>query len=447
MRNFFEKFSVLAFMALTCSQVIASKYVILDPDSSAETYKMYLLKIPKEDKVLITWKKELTKEKEKELSSVFSEILPVDNYYNSASVEVTAIQLHKKYGIKRIITPPCAEYDLVRAGHLRDYLGIKGQTYKSALVFRDKVLMKKRVWEAGLEVPPYISTSCGLDLIQFADKNGFPIVVKPRTGVGSVQTYLINDTNALNQFLSENYNCHYFSNYEAESFIKGRVYHIDGLVNNGAVLAWPSVYINTCLENALEKKFLGSHILEAGNPLTSKLIAYAEKALKILPTPQETTFHLEVFVRGNDEKIVLCEIASRVGGVFVDNVWQEAFGISLKDSFYDMQAGLFKKLPYESLSKPTTIAGWVMYPAILGKIVKSIKKTCPFSYCKSYVISVNVGDKIGNSTDIWYESLRDSTGGIFNSLGKALIVAKNESEFVRNVKELTSWFTSNFEYE
>lgn len=48
-----------------------------------------------------------------------------------------------------------SEYDVLRAGKLRTMLGIKGQSYESGLLFRNKVLMKERLQSAGVRVPNF----------------------------------------------------------------------------------------------------------------------------------------------------------------------------------------------------------------------------------------------------------------------------------------------------
>src|SRR5438874_9751906 len=66
------------------------------------------------------------------------EVIP--RFETSGMMEVRAVELHATARFRRIVA--VSEYDLLRAGQLRDVLGIEGQTYASALAFRDKLRMK-----------------------------------------------------------------------------------------------------------------------------------------------------------------------------------------------------------------------------------------------------------------------------------------------------------------
>lgn len=423
----------LSLLSPASSSEKIGKYMFLDDleNDSGEGYKKILSQIPPEDKVLVTWKKHLPLEKLQTLTPLFSDIISVDEYFDSGAVEYAVVEYSKTHKIQRIITH--VEYDMVRAGALRQYLGLQGQTYESSLAFRNKVVMKEKLSQAGFKIPPYMATNSGLDLIRFSDKHGFPLVLKPRSAAGALGIHLLKNPLDLKKFLSSHYNCHYFADWEAEAFVEGKVYHIDGIFHKDYIFSWPSLYTNSCLETALEGKILGSYLLEPANPITSKLIDYSKRLLKALPTPDETVFHLEVFV-DRDEEIIFCEIASRVGGVYISDALKEGFNIDLASILYDMQSGLFEVGKYEKLGKPTTIAGWLMFPPALGKTIASIENSCPFPYCKKYEAVAKAGDNFDNSF------------GILNRLAKVLIVSDNEKQFLERAQEVTKWFESSIKY-
>lgn len=414
----------------------ASQYVVLDAleDNSGQGYGQYLSHIPKEERVLITHEKTMTPQKREGLGQIFSSIHEIDNYFLSAALEVKVLDIHEKTPIKRIITNAVEEFDIVRAASLREHLDLKGQGYTSAEAFRNKVVMKGIVEKAGFKVPFYGATDCGLDLIKFTNHHGYPVIIKPRTGVGSIQTEVIKSNEECHTFLKTNYNCHYRSNFMVETFVNGHVYQVDGIFDRGNIFAWPSKYVNSCLDMALNGKVLGSHLLSASNPLTSKLIAYAEKLIPFFPNPKQMPFHLEVFVTDSEE-IIFCEIASRVGG-HVNNNWKAGLHIDLEQAFYDIQSG---REQVEVISKkiegPAKIPGWLLFPAKPSSTIENLPTECLFTYCTTYQPLMKNGDTI------------DATLGICSNLAKASILADSEEDFSEKANELMSWFANEIKYK
>src|SRR5262245_36347345 len=65
------------------------------------------------------------------------------NYINNGLVEKRALELHRSYGIHRIVS--FGEDDVIRAARLRATLGLPGQDVASAEAYRCKVTMKARL--------------------------------------------------------------------------------------------------------------------------------------------------------------------------------------------------------------------------------------------------------------------------------------------------------------
>jgi len=77
------------------------------------------------------------------------------------------------------------EFDQDKAAAIADALGLPFHPPEVIAAVYDKVLMRRRLREAGTEdVPSAVVGSAG-DLADFGDKNGFPLIVKPRNGTGS----------------------------------------------------------------------------------------------------------------------------------------------------------------------------------------------------------------------------------------------------------------------
>ncbi|NPC93042.1 hypothetical protein HOO54_12570 [Bacillus sp. WMMC1349] len=193
-----------------------------------------------------------------------------------------------------------------------------------------------------MAVPHYLKVESAIDIYHFIQKHGYPVIIKPVAGMGSISTTILRDRKDFINYLTSGVE----ENMEIETYIEGDMYHIDGFVLNGDVVhCWPSKYINGCLAFQ-EDKALGSYQLSRDNPLTQRLIDYTKKALAALPTPENTSFHAEVFYNTSDE-LIFCEIASRTGGGYVRQTIQQAFGFDMNYLVTQAQCGLAVKPAYD----------------------------------------------------------------------------------------------------
>lgn len=263
-----------------------------------------------------------------------------------------------------------SEYDLLDLARLRDSFGLKGQKEQSALAFRDKVVMKDIVSKV-IKTPFYKRLENKFDVWSFVNKHGFPVVIKPVDGAGSVDTFVVNTEKELDNTLDKVW-C---NNLMIETFVSGDMYHIDGIFSKDKLLlSRPSKYINGCLAYQ-ENKYLGSVLLDEDNPLYERLNNNVETILKEMPTDKDfpTVFHCELFYT-QEKEIVFCEIASRVGGGKIVETLQEVTGTNLLKEWVKGQAG--KPITYED--KKSGSGGWIFIPSpSKGKVKQVSSLTLP----------------------------------------------------------------------
>ncbi|MBL4963510.1 ATP-grasp domain-containing protein [Bacillus halotolerans] len=359
----------------------------------------------------------------------YDQIESFDEYPVNGCIEIRALELHETYRFHTIIA--MSEYDLLRAGKLRTHLGVEGQSYESALLFRDKVLMKQRLEEAGIPVPPYRKIESSVDLYLFVQQFGFPVVVKPIDGSGSVGTKVLKNESDMMEYLSKGLS----ENMEAETFVDGDMYHIDGMLIDGQMtLNWPSRYINGCLAFQ-EEQFLASYQLGADNPLTSRLTDIVEKALKALPSPKTTTFHAEVF-HTPDDKLVFCEIASRTGGGLIREATQQGFGFDLNEVCVKKQCGLSYDIPNDSQLKrgPKQLSGWILIPPKHGRLVKV--PSIPF---ENWITKQKISAKEG-------EIFQGASSSV-DVVSSYLIKGDSEDVLINRIHQVASWCSENMIWE
>jgi hypothetical protein len=352
----------------------------------------------------------------------------VDDYFESGEVESEGFHLYQRSPYQIIIAP--SESDILRAAYLRTLFGLKGQNYKSALAFRDKIQMKTVLKEAGVTVPKFMRACSALDVLSFIQDNGFPVLLKPSCGYGSVNTQVFKNKESAQHFLKESkiFNEFHKADFDVEEYIDAEMYHIDGIVRDGKlVVSWPSKFINPCL-SMFEGKPTGSYLLDPDNSLVSDLNNYAKEVLKSLPTPENTGFHLELFYK--EKKFIFCEIASRIGGSYINDLWIQGFDIDLKKEFIRAQA--FLQPSKELVAKiPVKTIGRMLFPPREGKVI-AFPKICDLQGVIQYVPNLEVGEVLSKPNSI------------FEPIASFVLTAKNEKEMKVQIQDVTKWFNEEF---
>jgi len=75
----------------------------------------------------------------------------------------------------------------------RQALGLPGLSVESARLCRDKPAMKEALRVAGLPCAESAAVSSLRELEMFVDRVGYPLVLKPRAGLGSLETFRVDD--------------------------------------------------------------------------------------------------------------------------------------------------------------------------------------------------------------------------------------------------------------
>src|SRR5205814_1588640 len=196
-----------------------------------------------------------------------------NNYRESGLIEKRALEIAREIPIEAIIAR--GEVDILRAARLRAALGLPGQLPDSALAYRDKIVMKEHFHQARVPVADYAAVDSAVDVLQFVARYGYPIVVKPALGSGSLNTHIVHNAQELNDVLVTGFR----ERYVVERFVPGDMYHVDGLIVDGEIAAiHPSKYFHDCL--CFQRgEFLGSYPLASGHPLHDRLTSFAREMI------------------------------------------------------------------------------------------------------------------------------------------------------------------------
>ncbi|EGQ1604634.1 ATP-grasp domain-containing protein, partial [Staphylococcus pseudintermedius] len=151
------------------------------------------------------------------------------------------------------------EGSVIRAACIRKNLGIRGQTLEGALLFRDKYLMREKLFKKGLKMPEFRKVNHFMDIVSFCEEFGYPVILKPRKKWSSKGVIKIENKGSLLDILSNVS----LDDYMVEEYVSGQLYHVDGFFNGQSIeFSCCSMYIKNCLE-AFEEGFgLGSIMLD-----------------------------------------------------------------------------------------------------------------------------------------------------------------------------------------
>ena len=152
-------------------------------------------------------------------------------------------------GVDRIecLWEPC----LLIAASLREALHLPGMTFSDTVPFRDKDEMKRRVAGAGIRTPRHMRGSSVDDCLRAVGRFGFPLVLKPISGAGSVDTYRVDNYDELSQTIEK---MRHVPEMNIEEFVEGEEYTFDTLCIDGEIVyesvAWyrPRPLVDRMLE-------------------------------------------------------------------------------------------------------------------------------------------------------------------------------------------------------
>ncbi len=349
-------------------------------------------------------------------NNLFLEIKMYENYFSNNQVIQDIYQLHEKYHFNNIIT--LSEGDILRVAEIREILDIPGQRYHEAILFRDKIAMKKLAASFGVSV----ALPCKLSEFD-PQQASYPVIVKPQAGRGSFQTYKVDSIEGFQTIDIENP-----YDYIVEPFIEGEIYHIDGLYLKGmSSLISPAKYVSNCL-NFVNGTTLGSYTLTEQHPYYKKLKDFACYLLNsVYPMPDYSLFHIEVFVTKNGT-LTLCEIACRIGGNDLLKEIEIAYGINVVLAYLDYC--YHHQSSFNITDHPSKCGGRFLIPPKKGQLLKSFDAP-NFQEIVSYSSNAQINKP--------YENMMMSNAEIV----KIVLQAQDECLMVSLFDKLHLWQQSN----
>lgn len=126
------------------------------------------------------------------------------------------------------------EAHILTAARVRERTGIPGLTVQQAILCRDKPIMKDFLREKGIPTAASGAASTYAEAKAFADREGYPIVLKPRAGAGAADTTRV-DNDAELKATAKMMHLDKGGSVAVEEFIEGHEGFYDTLTVDGVV--------------------------------------------------------------------------------------------------------------------------------------------------------------------------------------------------------------------
>jgi hypothetical protein len=159
--------------------------------------------------------------------------LRVDSLWNEAAAVALVLEWSRTLPapIERV---ECLwEPGVLLAAKLREALGLPGMTVEETVPFRDKEKMKQVLDRAGIRTPRHEGCRTERECRIAAERIGYPLIVKPIAGAGSMDTHRVDDRRGLEAILPQ---LRHVEEVSVEECIEGEEYTFDTICADGELL-------------------------------------------------------------------------------------------------------------------------------------------------------------------------------------------------------------------
>lgn len=255
----------------------------------------------------------------------------VQDVADVSSVLRKALKIAEDGPIDFLVSP--SERSMLAGGFLRSYFSLPGQPFDTANLFSNKAAMKTKLRSEGVAVAPYRAVVGAKQVARAAECLGFPLVIKPAFGTGSMNTFVLRSQAELVELLGSDIGQVLFTKPRlllVEQYLDvDNEYSCDGIVSNSKVVfALPSRYSTPVLGHVGD--MLGTVTLDPDSETGIAILRMHAQAVAALGMTNGVT-HLEIL--DTSDGWVLGEIACRPGGAGVVRNGLLSRGVDLWEAF------------------------------------------------------------------------------------------------------------------
>lgn len=240
-----------------------------------------------------------------------SDYLQVPDLFTDTPSAIAQIQ--RWLGARTIDRVCCLwEPGIELAALIREALGVPGQSYEQALRFRNKDLMKQALAAGGVRVPRHEVATSAVDVWAGAEKIGYPLIIKPISGAGSMDTFRCDDKDDVANAIAQ---LGHIAEVDIEEFIDGEEYTFDTICAGGETKYFHIAYYKPRPLVARTNEWISPQTLsyrDVDDPKLAGGRAMGEHVLRTLGYDTGFT-HMEWY-RKADGEAVFGEVAARPPG-------------------------------------------------------------------------------------------------------------------------------------
>ncbi len=299
-------------------------FVMISPHFP-ENYKNFAISLRREGVNVLGIGSEPYSYLDPQLRDALSEYFKVDNMEDYGQMLRAMAYLTFKHGkIDRIESHN--EYWLEQDARLRTDFNVFGLKAETITDIRRKSRMKEIFRQAGVPVAEGAVVRTLDEAVRLADEIGYPVCVKPDSGMGATHTYRIADRDELTAFFQSKPPVDFI----LEEFIEGEINTFDGLTDQqGNVVFASSFRYGGIMEMVIDQIDVFFH---TERELALDLVELGQKSIAAFGL-RERFFHLEFFRTPKGELVALELNVRPPGGMAMD-----MFNFSNDVSLYDQYA-------------------------------------------------------------------------------------------------------------
>ena len=236
------------------------------------------------------------------------------------------------------------DFDVEKVALLREHFRVPGMGRTTAHYFRDKLAMRIKAKNEGVNVPEFTSLFNNDDINKYADTIPAPWLLKPRLEASATGIKKIHSKDELWQIVNDLGDER--DNYLIEKFAPGDVYHVDGLnVDGKVVFARVSKYLDTPFEVAHGGGIFRSATSEIGSKVEKGLQKMNVQVMKAFG--MQSGAHTEFIQSKDTGELFFLETSSRVGGANLAEMVAYASGVNLWGEWAKIESANLKNETYK----------------------------------------------------------------------------------------------------
>ena len=204
------------------------------------------------------------------------------------------------------------EPGVVLAAKLRAALGVSGLGVGDAIAFRNKDIMKARVAAAGIRTPKHRGARTAAEVRAAAEEIGYPLIIKPIDGAGSMDTFRVDDVHELEAAIKK---IPHIDHVNIEEFIEAEEFTFDTVCVGGKMQFFNIGYYRPRPLAARSNEWISPQTLCLRDVDSAWVAGGVKMGADVLTAmnPGNAFTHMEWY-RKSDGEVVFGEIAARPPG-------------------------------------------------------------------------------------------------------------------------------------